>query len=269
MPYFTSDGTNIHVEMSGDGSPLLFLHALTLDHRQWTSQKEALRGSFQVFRMDFRGHGRSARTVTGHSWAGWAADVQRGLVQLGMDRLQPGVVVAHGHACEVALHVALAEPRRIRALFLVAPVVSGAPLSPQWRELVHSVRQLAEAGELEEALAMWRQDASYVGVRAQATLERAIKEMQQGFSGDSFQVLDENGGESLFERLGECNTPVCVLSPAQDRRDFRDLAASLGERLPHARVHEWEGVAHFPNLESPDGFNRILRDWLEESAPGS
>ena len=268
MPYFTSDGTNIHVEISGTGMPLLMLHELTLDHRQWTAQKEALRGERKVFRMDFRGHGRSARPASGHSWTGLAADVQRGLVQFGMDRLNPGVIVAHGHACDVALQVAIAEPRRIRSLLLVTPILWGAPLSTEWRDLLRAVRRSVEADELEEAMNLLRQDSSFSGVRSNADLLRVVKEMQQGFSG-LLPLQEEEQSRATFERLGECTTPTLVLSATGDRGDFKEIAATLGQRLPAARLHACDGVAHFPNLEAPEEFNRIVLDWLQDSAPRS
>jgi pimeloyl-ACP methyl ester carboxylesterase len=267
MPYFTSDGTNLFVDVSGSGSPLLMLHELTLDHRQWTAQKEALRGHCRVFRMDLRDHGRSARTASGHTGKGWAADVQRGLVQFGMDRHNPGKLIAHGFACEAALQVALSEPRRLHALLLVAPIVWGAPLSTEWQDLWRSLQQNMEREDLEAVLHRLRQDPSYAGVCAVAALERAVTEMQQNFSGGPLHTTERDEGTPTFERLSECQTPTLVLIGSKDRPDFKEIAAAVAQRLPTARLQECEGAAHFPNLEAPEAFNQIVLDWLAEKTP--
>lgn len=264
MPYFTSDGTNIHVEMSGSGTPLVMLHELALDLRQWTPQKEVLRGNHQVFRLDFRGHGRSARAASGHSWNGWTTDVLRGLVQFGIDRHRPGTLIAHGYACEVALRVALAEPRRVTSLLLVAPMVWGASVSAEWQELLQSMRRAVSADDFDGAMALLRSDVSYAGVCRDPQLERAVREMQQGFSGDFLLAEEPDEGAPTLERLRECPAPTLVVQAALDRRDFNETAETLVERLPAARLVTFEKAAHFPNLENPEAFNRIVLDWLLE-----
>ena len=40
----------------------------------------------------------------------------------------------------------------------------------------------------------------------------------------------------------------------------------LAARLPRARAHPMGGVAHLPNLERPEMFNRVLLDFLATAA---
>ncbi|UCE03384.1 MAG: alpha/beta fold hydrolase [Candidatus Latescibacterota bacterium] len=265
MPFFTSNGANIHVDVAGAGAPLLMIHSLTLDHRQWSAQREALLQEHRVFRMDLRGHGRSAATTHGHTWSGFAQDVQRAMVQVGMERLHPGFLVAHAHAADAVLQAALAEPRSLRAVVVVAPVVSGCALSEAWRERMRRMRQHAAAGELESALELFRADPVFAGVRAQADLEAGVRDMQARFSG-AFLYDDDDAGTPTLERLADCKVPILVVRPQRDRADLREAASAIAARAPRARVVECAAVGHFANLEGPELFNEILRDCIAEHA---
>jgi 3-oxoadipate enol-lactonase len=45
-------------------------------------------------------------------------------------------------------------------------------------------------------------------------------------------------------------------TPAADNRKLAGL-------IPGARYEEIAGMRHFPNVEAPDAFNRIMLGWLE------
>src|SRR5688572_28623774 len=53
------NGARIHYEVAGDGPPLVFLHAYTLDCRMWDDQFEHFTDRYRVVRYDTRGFGRS------------------------------------------------------------------------------------------------------------------------------------------------------------------------------------------------------------------
>ena len=264
MPFFTSDGTNMYVDVVGTGPSLLLLHEISLDHRQWTAQSEALRGEHRLFRLDWRGHGRSASAPTGHGWSGFAADARRALVQVGMDRLHPGTVIAQGVACDAALQLCLREPRALRAAVLVAPLLWGVEAGEEWRNLLQAMRSAARAGDLGAALGLLRADRAFAGIRADPELERSVRAMQERCRGDWLQSEETDPGTPTAQRLHECKLPLLVLCGREDREDFRHTAAQIAAQAPRAHVVELDGAYHFPNLETPESFNAVLKDFLAE-----
>ncbi len=72
MDHFTaSDGTPIHYVRTGDGTPLVFLHGWTSNHREWLPFAQALADRHTCVCWDARGHG-------GHAYpAGRPNSVQR------------------------------------------------------------------------------------------------------------------------------------------------------------------------------------------------
>lgn len=58
MTHFVADdGEKIHVQISGEGSPLILLHGWTANHHEWSPFMRALNAHHRVFRWDARGHG--------------------------------------------------------------------------------------------------------------------------------------------------------------------------------------------------------------------
>ena len=47
------------------------------------------------------------------------------------------------------------------------------------------------------------------------------------------------------------------LTPAPENKKLAGL-------VPGARYEEIAGMKHFPNVEAPDAFNRIMLGWLEQ-----
>lgn len=266
MPWFTSDGTNMYVDVSGAGPPVLLLHEISLDHRQWTPQSEALRGSYQVFRLDWRGHGKSASGPAGHGWAEYAADAHRALVQVGMQRQHAGVVIAHGYACDAALQLGRRAAAALRALVLVAPVIQGVELGDEWNALWSAMRTAARAGELAQALQLLWRHRLFAGVAADPEMERAVRAMQERFSGDWLRSAEADTGPRTAACLHECNLPILVVCGSEDHQACRLTAAFVAARAPSARLVEIAGSGHFPNLEDPEAFNARLRDFLAQLA---
>lgn len=266
MPYFTSNGANLHVHTAGKGPVLLALHELTLDHRQWTPQLESWGGEHRIDGLDLRGHGRSDRAASGYGWKGAAADVQRAAVQLGMSRVEPGAVVAQGESCDAALQLALADPRAVKALVLVTPVLWGLEVAPEWESLLAAMRAHVEAGSMAAAMELFRADPAFAGVRGDPELLRSVVEMQSKCTGAVLRRDEEPTGTATAARLADCKVPILAVCGANDREGFRAAAAAIASACPRAHVVTCDGVAHFPNLESPDSFAALVGDFLRENA---
>jgi pimeloyl-ACP methyl ester carboxylesterase len=58
MQYFrVDDGEHIHVEISGDGPPMVLLHGWTASHHDWSPFLTAFEPHHRIFRWDARAHG--------------------------------------------------------------------------------------------------------------------------------------------------------------------------------------------------------------------
>lgn len=55
--FFADDGARIHLQISGEGPPIVMLHGWTASHNEWFPFLPVLNQGHQVYRWDARGHG--------------------------------------------------------------------------------------------------------------------------------------------------------------------------------------------------------------------
>lgn len=95
MPhFFADDGAKIHVDISGEGSPIVMLHGWTSSHLEWAPFLGDLTTKHRVFRWDARGHG--GHPLGEHAPASaerMAKDLQNMLDHYGLEQ-----VAAVGHS---------------------------------------------------------------------------------------------------------------------------------------------------------------------------
>lgn len=95
MTHFTADdGARIHVQISGEGTPLVLLHGWTSSHREWFPFLDTLNQTHRVYRWDARGHGGHA---LGNHAAPTAERMARDLANL-LDHYGLDKVAAVGHS---------------------------------------------------------------------------------------------------------------------------------------------------------------------------
>lgn len=104
----------------GDGEPLVILHGLFGSGRNWQSVAKRLAGSYHVYTVDLRNHGRSpwAETMT---FADMAEDLR---LFLDTHDLETAIVLGHSVGGKTAMTFALEHPDRVEELIVVdiAPV---------------------------------------------------------------------------------------------------------------------------------------------------
>jgi pimeloyl-ACP methyl ester carboxylesterase len=114
------DGITLHVADDGDPAapPLLLLHGITSFGGTWEWIVPELAERFRVLRLDFRGHGASARTPGEYHAAGYVSDAVAVC-----ERIADGPVVMMGHSLGgvTAAIVMQQRPDLVRAAVLEDP----------------------------------------------------------------------------------------------------------------------------------------------------
>ncbi|MEV6610021.1 alpha/beta fold hydrolase [Kutzneria sp. NPDC051319] len=98
---------------SGDGPPVVLLHAMASSGRTWRRLAAGL-GDRRVIVPDLRGHGRSSRAAD-YTLAGFRDDIVGLLDELGLRQVD---LVGHSLGGRVAAMIALEQPGRVRRLVL-------------------------------------------------------------------------------------------------------------------------------------------------------
>lgn len=132
MPYVkTKDGVDIYYEVSGQGTPFLFLSETACDGAVWNLyQVPEFARDHRVVLIDYRGTGLSSKPSTKYSTDMFADDAATVLDHLG---LEGAVVCGHSMGGRVAQLLALSHPRQVSKLILASsgaahPGDTGIPL---------------------------------------------------------------------------------------------------------------------------------------------
>ena len=111
------DGAELHVDVLGNGRPIVLIHGLGLSGALWDRVCAAFAPGYRLVRVDLRGAPRSREDERGElSLARWADDLGAVLDRLEVD---DAVLVGHSLGASVALKYALEQPGRVRGAVLI------------------------------------------------------------------------------------------------------------------------------------------------------
>jgi pimeloyl-ACP methyl ester carboxylesterase len=245
-------GVRISYEVEGTGPPVVLLHGITESRRAWDDFVPALRDSFQVIRLDLRGHGESDK---GESYGPLelASDV-RAVV----DALDVGAPHVVGHSLGGMVATGYA------ALFPVRSVLNvDQPL--QLGDFLHLVRELEPAlrgdGFVDAMnLAMEALAGDALPDRAKSRLrafrESAHQDVVLALWEPLFTQSPEQLSEAVEALLPNVTAPYLSLHGTDLGAAYEDWLTGL---VPRATVETWDGLGHWLHLVEPERFVARVR----------
>ena len=66
-----------------------------------------------------------------------------------------------------------------------------------------------------------------------------------------------------LEKVSSLNIPTNIIVGAEDRI-FLPLARQLHELIPNSKLNEFENIGHLVNLESPEKFRVVVKEFLKK-----
>lgn len=268
MPFVEQPKFRLHYQQYGSGPPLIFLHGLSFDSRMWNEQLAYFQNSYLSIGLDFRGHGFSDAPDIEYSLETYVADVSALMNDLHLPSAQ---IIGLSLGGAVAIEFACRYPDRADALVLVSSAVNGHNWSNAWREVMRRVRSEGTEKSVQSSLRKyWLQDPMFKGVRGQLKYSALLRSMAEQFSGKPILNGSLNTDEtaSAEDRLSQIKQPVCVISGAEDRFDFKQIARKMAARFHRVEWHQIPDAGHMLNLEIPDQFNAIVESFLSKVDAG-
>jgi pimeloyl-ACP methyl ester carboxylesterase len=258
---------------SGDGPVVLFIHGILGSQQQWSHLVDQMDDDHRVVLPDLFGHGESAKPLGDYSLSSHAATMRDLLDHLGVDRV---TLVGHSLGGGIAMQFFYLFPERVDRLVLVSSGGLGREVNVALRSATlpgaaQVLSVVASAPVLSRVEALGRV-ASKVGWRPSADLAAVWKgfsslgdrESRQAFLATTRAVIDI-GGQSIsaHDHLGgSLPIPTLIVWGSRDHMIPASHALSVEQSLPDCRVEIFEGAGHFPHLDDPDRFARVLRDFI-------
>ncbi len=272
MPFIHSGEVRLWVEEAGAGPPILFLHELASDARQWAGQVAAFSARHRCVAPYARGYPPSdvPEADDAYLYDRFAADIDAVVSGLSLDR---PILVGWSMGAYAALVHALRHPGRARALVL-AGVGSGSPPDDVegFRADMAALADVyladgAEAGADAIAAAdnrqAFRRDRPEAWAAWLADLESHLAEgmarVCRNYQGRRPSLLE------FAPELARLAIPTLIIVGDEDGPCL-GISRTLADLIPGAKLVVMEGVGHAPNLERPEAFDAEVMMFIEASS---
>lgn len=253
------DGLRIAFRRAGDGPPLVLLHGIYGDSRYWLPQLDALSDEFTVVAWDAPGAGDSDDPPESYGFAEYAECLARLVRELGLGRPN---VCALSYSGGIALELYRRHRDLPATLILVGAYAGWAGSLPADAVERRLRRALAQADRGGKAAARDFVPELFAERAPDQLVENAIA-MSASFHPAGLRVMARaSAAADLREVLPEVSVPTLVIHGREDRRSPLEVSEALHAGIPGSRLAVVEGAGHMTNLEAPDEFNRLVRDFL-------
>lgn len=250
----------LHYTEAGEGVPLVLIHGFPLDHALWQPQLEGLSRVARMVAPDLRGFGKSPQASGVVSMEDHAGDV----VEL-LDRLNIGEAVVCGLSMGGYVALAIAElfPRVVKGLILcnTRSVADDGP-ARRMREIT-ALRAL-EGGTAEMVPGMVTKllgphSAKAVSRSINLVSDMLLRQPATGWAASSRGMAERPDRTPLLSNL---RIPALVITGRDDALIPPAESETMTAHLPKGRLVVIPRVGHLTNLEAPEAFNRVVKEFL-------
>lgn len=121
----------LYYEIHGQGEPLVLIHGGLTTIDEMTGWIEPLARTWQVIAVEMQGHGRTHDTDRPLSFTTMADDIADLLDYL---KIPKAFVAGHSFGANVAMHVAIHHPQKVRRLVVISSAVARTGWYPEVRQ---------------------------------------------------------------------------------------------------------------------------------------
>jgi len=264
LPKVPIRGADCVYEDQGTGPPLVLIHSIGLSTREgWRAQVPVLSETHRVISYDVRGLGESEAGNEPLGVQTFAQDLGTLMDQLEIDR---AVIIGVSLGGFIAQAFATANLERVSALVLISTACR---------------IDAGNTGSRAERNARIRTEGMVVAAGRQLETHfsdefRAANPDVMGWYWEHYCANDPETYIAIMEDLGrfDCcaaigalSCPTLVVAGAEDTGPVAGVeplenAKVLCSRIPSARLECIAGAQHYPQIEKPDAFNRVLKAFL-------
>jgi len=264
------NGGRLYYEESGEGPPLVLIHAGVANLRQWDPHILAFAERYRVIRYDTRGWGRSESEHVEFSNHG---DLEQVLDYLGVPATH---LLGTSRSGGIALNFSVTHPERVTSLTVVAsgagePDLPAQALAPS-EALDKATEEALEAkdwtrlADLETAF--WGDGPGQPEGRLDTSARASMHDwILTTYAAEKEEGIPQRLDPPADERLDRLTMPLLVVIGALDEAYTNASGRMLADAVPGARFEVFEGAAHMLNLEQPERFTRLVLDFLRDADP--
>jgi pimeloyl-ACP methyl ester carboxylesterase len=172
----------------------------------------------------------------------------------------------------IALDFTLERPDRVRSLTVAAGGIGGYQSPNELPVETFEQPERWEEARDWEALSTWETEFWVDGPGQSADrVDPALRAKVHDWILTNYQAEKVEGQPQPLDppavgRLGELRAPLLVMIGTLDDPGTVESMQHLATSVPGARLEVFEGAAHLLNLEQPERFTSLLREFLDASS---
>lgn len=245
----------------GEGPPLMLVHGVGASLASWNGVVESLSESFEILRLDLRGHGKSAHIEGSYSIDAFAEDVLKVMDEAGIARMHLAGFSLGGL---IAQKLAVDWPERFDRIVILSAV---AGRTPEEREKVVARLGMIQEGGI-KAITGAAQDRWFTkefGHRHPDVIENRIAELKAVHLSSYLEAYRVFGTTELVDTLHEIESPTLVMTGEFDQGSNVRMAETMHRLIPNSDLRILPGLKHSVLVEAPDLIAGHLQEFFTES----
>lgn len=271
MPHATTDdGVRLAYEETGHGTPVVFVHEFAGDLRSWEPQLRHFGRRYRCIAFNARGYPPSdvPASPDSYSQARAADDIAAVLDSVGLPTAHIVGLSMGGFA---TLHFGFRHPQRARSLTVAGCGYGADPAKrADFRAETEAVVAFIEAHGMAAFAERYAVGPSRVQFqnkdpRGFAEFIRHLAE-HSALGSCNTQIGVQRARPSLYDltaQMAALHVPTLVLTGDEDWPCLLP-GVLLKQHIPTAALAIMPNCGHAVNLEDPDGFNRLVGDFLAQ-----
>ena len=259
--------TELAYKVAGTGEPVVFIHGALSDYRTWSDQVSEFSDNYKVISYSRRLHYPCAGAPTvEYTRSAHTSDLIDLLDTL---NIKDAHLVGHSYGASLALLTALRRPDLVKSLVLGEPSPfaellddDGFALLAEQKRGLGEAAGLAREDRLEEAVGTFLR--TVVGVDVLSMLPDEKRAVVLENAGTLLPMLETYyASPSLgIKNLTALQVPALIVSGELSPEISRVSNQSIARYLPNSREVALRAVSHGLQIEDPEGFNKLVLDFL-------
>ncbi|WP_349408257.1 2-succinyl-6-hydroxy-2,4-cyclohexadiene-1-carboxylate synthase [Pseudalkalibacillus sp. SCS-8] len=254
-----------HVEVEGEGEPVLLLHGFTGSREDWRSFVHVWKKEFKLITIDLPGHGKtdSPEDVKKYATKETVEALEKILDEL---KIESAFVLGYSLGGRVALSFAMTFPERVKRLILESSS-PGLQTIQERLERKQKDDQLAEWILQEgvetfvnywETIPLFHSQLRYMSNEERTRLrKRRLTNTEVGLA-NSLRGIGTGVQPSWWNQLDSLVIPTTLLVGALDSKFVR-IAKEMLQLLPDGELIIIEDAGHAIHLEQPEEFSKKVQ----------
>lgn len=264
MPLMPINGTELFVEEFGAGpEAVLMYHSLFFSGEMFARQIDMLKDRYRCITIDWRGHGRSKAPLGGYDVDNLVRDALEVADRLKAERF-------HWVGCSVGgvmgLRIASQFPDRVKSLVVQGASAESEPIEKvvKYEELILNVFPHDPAAVVDRLMAILYgapflndpKNAKEVALQREIILNCGAEKVARA----SAPVLRRVDIRHLLPHI---RCPALVICGELDGANPPYKSQIIADGIPGARLAIMKDIGHQPNVEAPEAFGRLIREFLD------